>query len=160
MATIDSLALMREATRRVEARFQGALLVQMTADSKGEVPNALRFWFNTNLSGTPNVRTAIINYFDGKWGIIETNPENIVGLMFNDLLRIEIGLSGAVGYIRDSGYTGPLFFGGLLQPLIAQVPPNPLYNFTPTIGSGEFVFVDAVTGAVTWQKTGLSASGD
>lgn len=160
MATIDSLALMREATRIVEAKFQGALLVQMTADTKAEVPNALKFWFNANLANVPNVKTAMINYIDGKWSNIETDPQNILGLLFNDLLRIEVDLNGAVGYIRDSGYSGPLFFGGLLQPLVAKTPPNPLYNFTPSIGSGEYVFVDAVTGAVTWQKGGQSASGD
>lgn len=160
MADINSFALMREATRIVEAKFGGALLVQMTANTAAEIPTNLRFWFNADLASVPNVRTALINYDNGIWARIVTDHEEIVGAVANDLFRSEIDLNGAVGYIRDSGYLGPLFFGGLLQPFTEFTPPNPLYNFTPKVGSGTYIFVDAVTGKVSWQGDSEANTGE
>src|SRR5690349_23711743 len=117
MDSVDSLALMREATRLVEADYFGALLVQMSAAETAEVPNAYTFWFTNLASNDPAVRTIIIGYKDGTWGTIQTSPESLLGALANDLLRIEIDVQGAVGYIRDAGYTGPLVMGGLLQPV-------------------------------------------
>jgi hypothetical protein len=154
MEPINILALMREATRRVEADYTGALLIQVSAAESAEIPDAFVFWFNNQAAGDPSVRTIILRYKQGLWGVIERSAEPLLGALSNDLLRIEIGLQEAVGYIRASGYTGPLVLGGLLQPVSHPIPPNPLYNFAPSPTSNDYIFVDAVTGAVSKQSDG------
>jgi hypothetical protein len=132
MEAISTLALMREATRRVEADFIGALLVQVSSNESAEIPSSYVFWFTNLASNEPKVRTIMITYNQGSWEPITTTPESLLGALSNDLLRIEIDVAGAVGCIRAAGYGGPLFFGGLLQPLSHPIPPNPLYNFAPS----------------------------
>jgi hypothetical protein len=152
MDAISLLALMREATRRVESDFHSALLVQVSANQSAEIPSSFVFWFSNLASNDPSVRTIMLTYDQGNWEPITTTREPLLGAFPNDLLRIEIDISGAVGYIRDAGYSGPLFFGGLLQPESHPVPPNPLYNFAPSPTSTDYILVDAVTGAVSKQS--------
>jgi hypothetical protein len=156
MPVNNSLALMREATRIVEAEFQGAMLVQMNKNATEEETSGLRFWFSTDLSNVPNVKTATIAYSNETWTIIQTFSQSIIFAKINDLLRIEIDLDGAVGYIRASGYSGPLFFQALLQPVDEPTPPNPFYYFSPSLESEDTILVDAVTGQVSWQQSSQS----
>jgi len=147
MSQTSVLALMREATRRVEAQIQEAMLVQVTSDELTENPTAFTFVFK--LAGEN--KTAVISCAQGKWSEI-THKEAILGLIFNDLLRSEIDLAEAVERIRGAGYKDPVYMCGLFQALSATPAINPKYNFTPDncswATSDHYIFVDSVTGSV------------
>ncbi len=149
---MSSLALMRAAVRRMQAEYIGATLIQVSSPQAVEQPSDFKYWFNLQGLGIPNTRSAFISYTDGEWSSITTSDQPILGALGNDLLAIEHGVSAAVGYIRAYGYDGPLVFGGLLQPVTHPQPPNALYNFSPSVGSNSYYFVDAVTGEVSTQQ--------
>ncbi len=148
MTYVNSLWLMREATRRAQAEIATAVLVQVSSLNGSEIPSSYQFWF-ANLDRESPIRSAIINFQNGSWGPIQKTREPIVGVVDSDLLRVELSVADAVSCIRDSGYQGLMQLGGLLQPLVANIPPNPLYNFH---AGSTILFVDAVTGVVSKQE--------
>ena len=147
MSQTSVLALMREATRKVQAQIQEAMLVQVTAEELSETPTAFNFVFK--LAGEN--KTALITHAQGSWSGI-TQKGAILGLVFNDLLRSEIDLGEAVDRIRAAGYKDPVFMCGLFQAFTRTPAINPKYNFTPDncgwATSDHYIFVDSVTGAV------------
>ncbi len=149
---MSTLALMRAAVRNMQAEVTGAMLVQLSSPQVVEIPQDYKFWFNLQGLDISDVRSGFISYTNGAWSKISFSDQAILGALGNDLLRVEHDVNAAMGYIRDYGYSGPLIFGGLLQPVSHPQPENPLYNFTPSVGSGVIYFVDAVTGQVSVQR--------
>jgi hypothetical protein len=115
------------------------------------VPEA--YDFNLNL---PKMRVSI-NFQNGSWGPIVEHSGPWTGVVFNDLLRIEIDVVRAVELIRQAGYEGPVFLCYLSQPVTLPQPPNPYYYFTTSsdpaacrvANANAYIHVDAVTGEVT-----------
>jgi len=147
MSEISLLALMREATRRVEMEIESAMLIQVTGGELAPVPTSFQFTFK--IAGEN--ATAVITYEQGSWGsVVRRGP--ILGLVFDDLLRCEIDIEEAIELIRKAGYEDPVYMCGLFQALTRVPTIYPRYNFTPdNCGwntSDHYIFVDAVTGEV------------
>lgn len=142
--------LMREAVRRVEATYQGALLFSLSALDHVAVPEDYAFNFNL-----PKMRVSI-NFQNGTWDPIVEQSGILTGVAFNDLLRIEIDVAQAVELILQAGFEGPVYLCYLSQPVALQSP-NPYYYFTPSsdpaacgsVNANAYIRVDAVTGEVT-----------
>ena len=149
----DLFALMRQASRRVAAEHEGAILIQAAGSWRdGMNPlvdcPALTFYFRV-FAGDDGESSAELKYADGKWGDVQASPP-VFGARLNSLLRCEINLLIAQILVRAAGYMDSLDQFSLLQPVTGEMPPHPRYAF-PIDAKHLFVFVDAVTGEVTSQ---------
>uniref|UniRef100_A0A7S2CMC2 Uncharacterized protein n=1 Tax=Haptolina brevifila TaxID=156173 RepID=A0A7S2CMC2_9EUKA len=153
----DSLGWQRAATRQLQANWttQGAVLWSVNAMSA--VPNdtvgPLQFKFVVH--GPPSAWLTLDRSANGTFGLpAPTAPP--VGLVFNDLLAVELSLSDALEAVRAKGLSIDLFFCYLCQPLTPAVT-HALYFFTTSSDHGActstqphtYAIVDAVSGNVT-----------
>eukprot|EP00658_Telonema_sp_P-2_P016826 TRINITY_DN16514_c0_g1_i11.p1 TRINITY_DN16514_c0_g1~~TRINITY_DN16514_c0_g1_i11.p1 ORF type:complete len:188 (-),score=30.34 TRINITY_DN16514_c0_g1_i11:407-970(-) len=157
---ISSLAVQREVVRLVQANWshQGAVLYSVRAHDmlvKNAQPRPVAYRFGTLQNHWLGVDKAV----NGSLGpTYAADPP--LGLVFTDLLAIELSISDALEAIRRLAFDHDLYLCYLCQPLEPQVT-EPLYYFTTqdsmaacdSVNPNTFAIVGAISANVTLPTT-------